>query len=105
MVSAVGRGEISVRIVNVTQGAVLAESAETAKSALARMRGLLGRKGLETGRALILEPAQSIHSFFMAFPFDALFVSRDLTVLHLIAGMKPFRISRMVWQARSVIEL
>ena len=41
------------------------------------MRGLLGRDGLEQGEGLLLRPASSIHTFFMRFPIDAVFLDRE----------------------------
>jgi uncharacterized membrane protein (UPF0127 family) len=54
---------------------------------------------------LLIEPCHSIHSFGMAYRFDALFLTRDGRVAHLISEMKPARISRHVFSARAVLEL
>ena len=67
--------------------------------------GLLGRKGLEPGEGLYIAPCNSIHSFFMAFPFDAVFVDRDWRVVHLMRAMRPFRLSPIVWRSHGVVEL
>jgi uncharacterized membrane protein (UPF0127 family) len=72
---------------------------------LKRMRGLLGRSHLEKDGGLILEPAQSIHTFFMAFAIDVVFLDRDLTVVRVLPNMRPFRASPFVRSARSTIEL
>jgi uncharacterized membrane protein (UPF0127 family) len=93
------------RIVNVTRQTVLAERAWRAVRLKDRLRGLLGREGLEAGEALYLEPCTSIHSFFMRFAFDAIFLDRHFMVTHLIENMPPWRISRWVPRARGVIEL
>lgn len=71
----------------------------------ARGVGLLGRKGLPQGRGLYLTSCNSIHSLFMAFSFDALFVDKGWKVVHSIEAMPPFRLSRIVWKADGVIEL
>ena len=93
------------RIVNRTRGTVLAERAEKALSWKRRLQGLLGKDGLEKGEGLFIAPCTSIHSCFMRFVFDAVFVDRELKVLHLIKRMRPWRISRWVRRARGVIEL
>ncbi len=54
---------------------------EVADRPLDRMRGLLGRDGLADGEGLLLRPAGSIHTFFMRFPIDAVFLDEDLVVL------------------------
>jgi uncharacterized membrane protein (UPF0127 family) len=93
------------RVVNQTRGTIIAENAEAATSMFSRMRGLLGRKTLPAGGGLILEPAQSIHTFLMAFPIDVAFVAADGVVLQTIEAMGPSRISPFVRRARSIIEL
>ncbi|RME30512.1 MAG: DUF192 domain-containing protein [Deltaproteobacteria bacterium] len=93
------------RVVNVTKGTVLADPVEIATSIRARMKGLLGRNGLERGTGLLIRPCSSIHSFFMRFEFDAVFIDSAWKAVHLIERMRPFRISRIVPRAKAVLEL
>ncbi|HEX2849494.1 MAG TPA: DUF192 domain-containing protein [Acidimicrobiales bacterium] len=67
----------------------------------ARLRGLLGRDGVEG--AILLRPAKSVHTFGMRFPIDVAFCDRDLRVIA-ICSLKPNRITRMRWRANAVIE-
>ncbi|MBW2700015.1 MAG: DUF192 domain-containing protein [Deltaproteobacteria bacterium] len=69
------------------------------------MKGLLGRDGLDDGEALYITPCTSIHSFFMRFVFDAVFLDKQNRVLHCIHRMKPWRLSRLVPSAAGVLEL
>lgn len=94
-----------VKIVNVTRGSTVAASTEVARSLFTRGRGLLGRKGLPKGGGLLIVPCNSIHSFFMQFPFDAVFLTRDLHVIHVIHEMQPWRVSPLVRRAHAVLEL
>ena len=55
------------------------------------MRGLLGRKSLTRGEGILLRPAGSIHTFFMRFPIDAVFVDREGTVVGVEHDLKPWR--------------
>ncbi len=71
----------------------------------AKGRGLLGRGSLPPGEGLFIAPCNSIHSFFMQFRFDAVFVDREWRVVHLIKGMPAFRVSRIVRRAHGVVEL
>jgi uncharacterized membrane protein (UPF0127 family) len=41
----------------------------------------------------------------MSYPFDAVFCDADGKVLHVVRGMRPRRVTRIVWRARSVYEL
>jgi uncharacterized protein len=94
-----------VRILNSTRDTVLADKAWEASSLRARMKGLLGRDGLEEGEGLLIRPCTSIHSFFMRFRFDAVFVDDKGLVLHVIPSMRKWRISKWVLRAEGVVEL
>ena len=76
-----------------------------ADSPFRRMKGLLGRKGLKPGEALILKPCNSIHTFFMRFAIDVLFVNKDSRVIKAISGIKPFRITYIYYHADFAVEL
>ncbi len=91
--------------INVTRGMPLATSGLHARSLWARSRGLLGRKGMMPGEGLLLDPCSGIHSFFMAFPFDSIFLDREGKAIHLIRNMSSMRMSRYVFKAKAVLEL
>jgi len=93
------------RAINATRGVTLASSGRRATSFWDRSRGLLGRKGLEPGGGLLIDPCSGIHTFFMAFPIDAIFVDKEGTIVHLVKEIAPQRISRYVFKARAVLEL
>lgn len=94
-----------VSVLDVTRGTEVAARVELANSLVTRGRGLLGRKELPAGCGLLIVPCNSVHSFFMQFRFDALFLDREYRVLHIIAAMKPWRVSRIVRGAHAVLEL
>ncbi|MEM1058796.1 MAG: DUF192 domain-containing protein [Verrucomicrobiota bacterium] len=93
------------RVTNTTRQAVLVEAGGIADNPLTRVRGLLGRRGLEPGDGLLITPCTSIHSMWMRFRFDAVFLSREGEVIHLIEDMAPWRCSPLVWKAQSVLEV
>lgn len=93
------------RLVNRTRGAVLAERVEVASSPGARMKGLLGRAALPDGDALVIDPCTSIHTLFMRFPIDVLFVDRRGGAVRAIERMAPWRATRLYLSARWVAEL
>jgi uncharacterized membrane protein (UPF0127 family) len=57
------------------------------------MRGLLGRASLEPGEGMLFDPAGSIHMFFMRFPIDAIFCTRELVVIDVARDLAPWRIA------------
>lgn len=106
---AVGRkGVISdkvVQVINVSCNSLLASEALLCDRFYNRMRGLLGKKELPPGRGLIIKPCLQIHSFFMQFSFDALFIDHDNRVIHIEENMLPWKISPLVRGSAMVIEL
>jgi uncharacterized membrane protein (UPF0127 family) len=85
-------------------GGVVCERCLVADTPLSRMRGLLGRSGLAPDEGILIRPAGSIHTFFMRFPIDVVFCTRDLRVLSVAADVPPWR-ARMQRRARVVVEL
>lgn len=93
------------KLINLTNGSVLADKIEVASNFKKRLKGLIGRPGLNQGEALILLPCSSIHTCFMTFPIDVLFVDKDAVVLHALGNMKPFRLSPVISRSYMAIEL
>jgi uncharacterized membrane protein (UPF0127 family) len=85
-------------------GAIVCSRCWVADRPWSRLRGLLGRSGLEAGEGLLLRPSGSIHMLFMRFPIDAVFCDRDLVVLDVVPGLRPWRFAGRRG-ARVVIEL
>jgi len=75
------------------EGQVACERCSVADSPWPRMRGLLGRRGLESREGLLLRPTGSVHTFFMRFPIDAVFLDRELVVQKVVPNLKPWRIA------------
>ena len=65
--------------------------AEVAESAFERMRGLIGRKGLEPGTGMLITKCNCIHTFFMRFPIDATFLDRRGNVVKVVRTIRPWR--------------
>jgi len=93
------------KITNITRNAVLADKALVADSLLLRIKGLLGKKELKSGEALVIKPCNSIHTMFMQFNIDVLFVSKDNRVVKVISSLRPFRLTRTYFSAHLTIEL
>src|ERR1700676_4298595 len=89
---------------NSRTGLMLAVEVEPAFDSKSRNRGLLGRAGLHDGSALILAPCSSIHTFFMRFAIDVLFVARDGHVLKVYPALPAWRIA-FAFRAFAAIEL
>ncbi len=91
------------RLETVTSGAVLAESVEGAFDTPTRRRGLRGRAGLAES-ALVIAPCKLVHTFFLRFAIDTVFVDREGFVLRVQHDIRPNRLSG-AWGAFATIEL
>lgn len=93
------------RVSNSTRDTVLADKSGKAATPVKRGVGLIGRRGLPEGGGLIIQPCNSVVSFFMRFRIDVVFLSKDLRVLHMIHAMPPWRTSKIVRGSKLVVEL
>jgi uncharacterized protein len=85
-------------------GDVVCDRCVVADSPVSRMRGLLGRSELRPGEGLLLRPASAIHTWFMRFPIDAVFLDRDWRVVGIADDVRPWR-ARSRRGAKAVLEL
>jgi hypothetical protein len=83
---------------------VVCEECLVAATPFTRLRGLLGRKSLPSGQGILLRPAGSIHTFFMRFAIDAVFLDDELRVVAIAADLRPWRAAGKRG-ARAVLEL
>lgn len=93
------------RLVNPDNGRTIAESVELANTFFTRLKGLMFRETLSDGGGLYLHPCKSIHTFFMKFPIDVLYVDENGKIVGLEEKLKPGKIGKNVPKAASVIEL
>jgi len=93
------------KLINNKNGAIICENLKTADNSFSRMKGLLGRTGLNKGEGLHITPCNSIHSFFMKFKFDAIFINKKNEIVYLTENMPAWRFSEICFSAHSVIEL
>jgi uncharacterized membrane protein (UPF0127 family) len=85
-------------------GRVVAESVVVADSTGRRLRGLLGKKDLPSGHGVLLRPAWSIHTAFMRFPIDVVFLDADQIVIKIVPNLQSFK-TASCRGAREVVEL
>lgn len=85
-------------------GGVVCERCVIADSFRLRLRGLLGRRDIGGDEGLLLVGSPSIHTSFMKFPIDALFLSRELEVIGIKPELRPWRIAGR-WKAKHILEL
>jgi len=96
--------EERLRVLNATRGTVLATQLEVAKTSAKRNKGLLGRKGLAEGEGLWITPCESVHTFFMQFAIDLVYLDRRHRVVKVRSNVGPWRLSACL-VAHSILEL
>ena len=77
--------------VETADGRVVCERCLVADNWWLRMRGLLGKSSLDPGEGILLRPTGSIHMMFMRFAIDAVFCDRELVVVDVVRGLRPWR--------------
>ena len=97
--------QVPIRIENETKGTRLGDNIKIADSSLRRMVGLLGTPQLEPHSGLLIFPTQGVHTFFMKYPIDIVFINRRRQVIGTRVGLKPYRLSPIMWSAECVLEL
>src|SRR5262249_55441098 len=93
------------RLINRTRGAVIADRVELATSLWARTRGLIGRRHLPAGFALVIRPCRGIHTLGMAVGLDVAHVGASGHVARILEGIRPWRLGPIVWRSAWVVEL
>jgi hypothetical protein len=93
------------RVRNLTRGSEVAVRVRRADRAWSRVVGLLGRRSLAEDEGLLLTPCTSIHTLFMRFPIDILYLNREHAVVKAVKDLRPFRVSACLRGAHSILEL
>ena len=96
--------EIHLQVSNLTRNTTLARCMEVADSGAKRNRGLLGRASLSPGEGLWIIPCEAVHTLWMQFPIDLVYLDRKKRIRKLRSGVRPWRLSGCL-TAHSVMEL
>lgn len=96
--------ELRLRVSNLTRRTVLATSLEVANTSAKRNKGLLGRESLAPGDGLWILPCEAVHTFWMRFPIDLVYLDRKNRIRKLVREVPAWRLSACLL-ASSVLEL
>jgi uncharacterized membrane protein (UPF0127 family) len=92
-------------IINQTREKSLAIDGRLANTFWLRLRGLLGRKSLLEGEGLVLVGEKSIHTLFMKFPIDIIYIDKNYQIIRVDENMVPYRLGPFVTQSAYVLEV
>jgi uncharacterized membrane protein (UPF0127 family) len=84
---------------------VLGDSVQVANSFITRLKGLMFNKEMCGFDGLLIKSCNSIHTFFMKYSIDVVFLDREYRVMRIIRGLRPWRLSPIVFKANQVLEL
>jgi uncharacterized membrane protein (UPF0127 family) len=93
------------RVLNLNRSTELASQAGLADGFFSRLRGLLGRDGLEPGTGLVIEPCTSIHMWGMKFALDVVHLNKQGKVVRLLPNMRPGSLGPYIWSSHTAVEL
>jgi uncharacterized protein len=89
---------------NVTRGTLIGDGINTADTSAQRRTGLLKHDKLDEGSGLWIIPCEAVHTLFMKFAIDLIYLDRKRRVRGIVRALRPWRLS-MCLPAHSVIEL
>ncbi len=95
---------MSKKLTNLHKNTLISQLTE-ARSFKERTVGLIGRTSLSADEALWIHRCNSIHTFFMKFAIDCVFLDKSLRVKAVHSNVSPWKLVLPVWGAQSVIEM
>jgi uncharacterized membrane protein (UPF0127 family) len=96
---------VEIKVVNETRGVTLAERAQRAENIWSRFVGLMGKASFPEGSGLEITQCAGIHTFFMRFPIDVLFLDDAGKVIRAIPDLRPWRATGIYITATRTVEL
>ena len=96
---------MSQKLMNQTKNFLILSELDIAQNFSSRAIGLLGKKNLSAETGLWIKKCNSIHTFFMKFAIDCIFVDQSLKVKALYKNIKPWKLIWPIWSANSVFEV
>ena len=93
------------KVRNKTKNSIIVEKAIMADTFWRRLVGLMGKAELGDNSGLILTPCNSVHTMFMRFPIDVIFLNHKLEILLIKQDLRPWSISPIVAGAQYVLEV
>ena len=94
-----------IRIINATRGCALVTQGRVADNYWTRLKGLMGAPPLAPGEGLLISPCSSVHTHFMGFPIDVVYVDAEHEVVGIDADLAPWRFGHFYRRVRYVVEL
>ena len=91
--------------IHLINGEILVSHLKHANHFFTRLLGLMGTKVLPNQHGLLITPCQQIHTHFMRYPVDIIFLDKEMVVLEKVVALKPWKFTRFIKQAKHVLEV
>lgn len=92
-------------VIKSSDGNVIVDDVMVATHTIDRMRGLMFRDEMPSCKGFLIDPCNSIHTFFMRFDLDIAFMSKENEIVALVREMKPWRLTKLYFKSRKVLEM
>lgn len=86
-------------------GEILCHRMRSARSLMKRLQGLMFSEELPDCDGFLIRPCNSIHTFFMNYPIDVIFLNEEMKVIKVIYNLKPWRMTKIYFRAVQVLEM
>ena len=94
-----------IKVKHLKSGQYLGVDIEMANSLYTRLMGLMFANSFGNRDGIWFQPSNSIHSFFVKIPFDAIFINKQNEIVKIYKNFKPWRLTPIIWGASRVLEL
>lgn len=88
-----------------SNGLILCHKMRVASNIFSRMKGLMFSTSLPDCDGFLISPCNSIHTFFMLYPIDVIFLDKDFKIVKVIYDLSPWRMTWVYFKARHVLEM
>jgi uncharacterized membrane protein (UPF0127 family) len=92
-------------ILKTKEGIIICHTMVEAKNIFYRMKGLMFSKQLPNCDGFLISPCNSIHTFFMLYDLDIVFLDKDFETVKIIYNMSPWKMTWIYFRARHVLEM
>lgn len=99
------RSKLPTQIIHAQTKKIIVKELQIANTFFSRLKGLIGAPPLTYQQGLLISPCQQVHTHFMGFSIDVVFLDKEFKVLHIARQMLPWRFSRFIKNAHYVLEL
>ncbi len=84
----------TLNLYNSTKNIQIAKNILVAESFYSKLKGLMGKSTLGKDTAIFFKGCPSVHTFFMQFPIDVVFLDKNMVVTSITESLKPWRCTK-----------